>query len=240
MKDPGLSHLNRIPQKKLDLILERVSKLEERERNLYTRLFVLYTNANIPIEYWDLNPENFVGKSGSKKIFEDYVADIGKSYLDGRSFLISGNHGSGKTWLLTNLLKFASRNGYRCLYTSMADIVSLLTSGPVEQKYLARQELFMSDFLSVDEFDDRFILSGASADLFLSTLENILRPRLANKLPTFISTNSTNILEAFKGTLKESLMSLFKKIEKHSIFDNDLRSTTCLPNPKPLKSTMNT
>ena len=168
-----------------------------------------FHEANIGLEYWDLRMEkDFVGDPRLLNLYNEIVADISETYTAGTSYLLAGSYGIGKTMSLSCILKKAAICGYNVLYTTLSDVVNVLTSG--EDKYIARKELIQADFLIIDEFDQRYIGSDNASDLYGRTLESVLRTRAQNKLPLFMSTNSPNPLEMFNGSLKESLGSLMK------------------------------
>lgn len=134
-------------------------------------------------------------------------------FLITRSFIATHN-----TMVSTCILKRASLKGFSCLYTTASDIVNVLIQGNNDDKYLAKRELAMVDFLAIDELDIRFFnQSELSNELFGRSLEPILRSRLQNKLPILIGTNSPNIKESFASMFKASLDSLMSKIEDFSV-----------------------
>ena len=210
-----------IPKSKLSSMISKIESSDLESKIQYKKLFQIYYESNIPVDYWN--------KSVSKdneilmNIYNDYSKDLKSSFIDGRSMILSGKNGVGKTTLLTFILKTAIKQDYTCFYTNLFDIVSVLTTAPNQDRFNSKQILVKSDFLVIDEFDDRFILSNSASDLYISILETVLRTRLQNKLPIFLSTNSPNILKSINGTLQTSLESLFNKIEQHSIFGADLR-----------------
>lgn len=126
-------------------------------------------------------------------------------FLITRSFIATHN-----TMTITCILKKASQKGFTCLYTTLSDIVNVLTIGGGDDKYLARRELAMVDFLAIDEFDPRFMPSENAADLYARSLESVFRTRSQNKLPTLMATNSPKPIESFNGSLKNSIDSLIK------------------------------
>jgi DNA replication protein DnaC len=205
--------LNCIPYKKIDEKLKSIDLLQEPVdvKNLKIIAYNRYAESNIPIEYWDLKMDkDFIGDSRLLDKYKDLVSDIKGHYVLGTSICFAGNHGTGKTMSTTNILKKACQKGYSCLYTTLSDIVNVLTQAPSEEKYLARRELCMVDFLVIDEFDSRFMHNENASDLYARHLENIFRTRSQNKLPTFMCTNSPNILEMFSGPMKQSIESLIK------------------------------
>jgi DNA replication protein DnaC len=173
-----------------------------------------YSESNIPIEYWKLNIEkNF---DGDKKLLEKYyeiTKELVRTFELGTSLCLCGNHGQGKTYFATSLLKKAALKNYTCLYTTLSDVVSALTQS-YNDKHDSRKELTMVDFLVIDECDLRFFnQSDNSTELFGRTFESILRTRLQNRLPTIMATNSPNLKENFNSLFKNSLGSLLNKVE---------------------------
>lgn len=220
--------LNNVPKKKL---LEAISYIENGQDSLqdkHVKLVAInrYAESNIPVEYWGLKMDrDFIGDPRLLEKYSDYVSDVKKSYISGNSICFAGSHGLGKTMTVTCILKKASQKGYSCLYTTLSDIVSVLTSNiSGEEKYLARKELVMVDFLVIDEFDSRFMPSDNAADLYARSLESVFRTRSQNKLPTLMCTNSPNVVESFNGPLKSSIDSLMKGYLKvFPVFGDDFR-----------------
>lgn len=205
--------LNNIPKKKLrewlDTIREQYPDIKEQHIRL--QAINRYADSNIPIEYWSLKMErDFSGYPQLKTKYEEYIADLKSSYINGTSICFAGTHGVGKTMVVSCILKKAAQKGYSCLYTTLSDIVSALTSASNEDKYLSRRELVLVDFLVIDEFDSRFMPSDNAADLYARSLESVFRTRSQNKLPTLMCTNSPNVVESLNGPLKASIDSLMK------------------------------
>lgn len=182
-----------------------------------------YADSNIPVDYWDLDMKDFKGSSSLKKVYDDISVDLPKMYKDGAAICLAGNHGVGKTMTTTCLLKKACQKNYVCLYTTLNDIVSALIDSNHEEKFLARRELMVVDFLAIDELDSRFIGSESTAELFGKMLEHIFRTRMQNKMPVFICTNSPNPLEAFSGAIKQSLDSIMSRVKFIPVIDKDFR-----------------
>ena len=184
-----------------------------------------YLEANIPLEYWDLKMDKDF--SGDKRLLEKYhayISDLRNISANGKSICFSGRAGTGKTMTSTAILQKACQKGYSCLYTTLYDVVNVLTQAPFDEQYCARRELTMVGFLVIDEFDSRFIGTDNAANLYARTLEMIFRTRTQNKLPTIMCTNSPNIIETFTGQMKESLDSLIKGyIEIFPVLGEDFR-----------------
>lgn len=205
--------LNNIPPRKLQESLAIINNSDDTIENKNVKLIAInrYAESNIPIEYWTLKMErDFKGDPRLLSKYNEYTSDLKGSFISGTSICFAGGHGLGKTMTITCILKKASQKGYTCLYTTLSDIVSVLTTGSGEDKYLARRELALVDFLAIDEFDSRFMPSENAADLYARSLEGVFRTRSQNKLPTLMGTNSPNPIESFNGQLKASIDSLMK------------------------------
>jgi DNA replication protein DnaC len=205
--------LNNIPQKKLRAALDAIENGTDDLQTKSVKLTAInrYAESNIPIEYWTLKMDrDFTGDQRLLTKYNEYVADLKLSYESGSSLCLAGSHGLGKTMTTTCILKKASLKGYLCLYTTLSDIVAALTTASIEDKYDARRELVLVDFLVIDEFDSRFMPSENAADLYARSLESVFRTRSQNRLPTLMCTNSPNVVESFHGQLKASIDSLMK------------------------------
>lgn len=204
--------LNNIPRSKLNAILEKIhsSNKSDDQKSIIITAFNRYFESNVPVDYWTFKMDSsFKGPAKLLEVYNDYSINLDSNFLQGKSLCLAGTHGVGKTTFSSCLLKKAIDKGYSALYTTLSDTVSALTSAPYEEKFHARKELCMVDFLVIDEFDSRFIPTENAAELYARTLEIIFRTRIQNKLPTILCTNSPNILETFSGTLKASIESLF-------------------------------
>ena len=219
--------LNNIPQRKLQEMISSIEQSSDSISNKHVKIVALnrYAESNIPIEYWSLKMEkDFQGDKRLYDKYNEYTTDLKSSYINGTSICFAGLHGVGKTLVLSCILKKASVKGFSCLYTTLSDMVHVLTSASNEEKFLARRELNLVDFLAIDEFDSRFMPSENAADLYARSLENIFRTRSQNKLPTLMCTNSPNVIESFNGPLKASVDSLMKGYLKvFTVFGEDFR-----------------
>jgi DNA replication protein DnaC len=219
--------LNNIPKKKL---LEFLSTIENSSDDLQIKMVKQiainrYAESNIPIEYWTLKMEkDFQGDSSLLTRYNKYIRDIKAAYINGISICFAGPHGVGKTFCCCSILKKSCQKGFSCQYCDLSNMISVLTQAPPNEKFISKIELSMVDFLCIDEIDPRFFAtSDATNELYIKNLENIIRTRLQNKLPTLLCTNSPNMIESFRGALKESMGSIFQNFEKIVIFGDDFR-----------------
>lgn len=230
---PAAQTLRTIPTKKLLLEVQNnkekceecSSKKENCQRCIaFHEMLSRFANANIPVRYWFLSMDKFEGSEVLLDHFKKITNDIDQSYKDGVSYRLQGTFGAGKTMVLTSILKKALIKGYSALYITLNDIVNNLVYGKSDNKSLVRQELLSTDFLIIDEFDPRFFSSSDNAsDLFARMLEDIVRHRLQNKLPTFFASNSSDATEGINGSLKLSLKSLFSYVKTIDVIGKDMR-----------------
>ena len=219
--------LNSIPRKKLLELLSVIEHGEDDPKDKTIKMIAVnrYAESNIPIEYWTLKMDkDFNGDPRLLAKYNEYTADLKSSYINGNSVCFAGGHGLGKTMTVTCILMKASQKGFSCLYSTLSDIVNVVTQGIGEDKFLAKRELTLVDFLVIDEFDSRFMPSENAADLYARSLEGVFRSRSQNKLPTLMCTNSPNIVESFNGPLKQSLDSLMHGyLKTFPVFGEDFR-----------------
>lgn len=182
-----------------------------------------FAEANIPIRYWHLKMDNFQGSSILLEKYNELVADLTKTYDEGTCMCFAGSHGVGKTYIVANILKKATVKGYQCLHITLGDIVASAVNNSSSDKFVARRELMMVDFLAIDEFDPRHMKEGASTDLFGRQLEDIFRRRSENKLPLLMCTNSPNVVETFTGAIRQSIESLMNYATIVSVLGKDFR-----------------
>lgn len=213
--------LNTVPQRKLKNTIDNIQQGSDSQDAKATKITAInrYAESNIPMGYWTLKMEKeFKGDPRLFTKYNEYTTDLKLSYDSATSVCFAGGHGSGKTMTITCILKKATHKGYSCLYTTLSDIVSILTQGDSEAKFLARRELTMVDFLAIDEFDPRFMQhSDDAADLFARSLEGVFRTRVQNRLPTLMASNSPNPVESFRGKLRDSIESLMGYVQVFAV-----------------------
>lgn len=190
--------------------------------SVINKAFLRYATANIPVKYWRLDmARNFKGDEVLMDRYQEIVADLKKTYMDGTYIIFAGSFGLGKTMTAACILKKAVEKGFSCLYITLNDILSATAS---DEKHEARAELLSVDFLVIDEFDGRYMATDQSASFYGRILEDVFRTRSQNCLPTFLCTNAPNPLESFSGTIQQALTSLMNEVETVSVLGTDFRS----------------
>ena len=235
--DESISLMTSISPKKLmfeipDLIIDCPNKCTDKQLCLKckTQSIALnrYSQANIPVKYWKLEMDDkFQGDDRLKQTYIDLVSqtdtkdNLYKTYKSGTSICFAGSHGIGKTMTCANILKRALEKGYTGYYCTLNELVSNLIYS--NQKIEFRNLFLTIDFLVIDEFDPRYMGSDAASDLFGKILEDVFRTRTQNNMPTFMSTNSPNVIESFQGAIKNSISSLMNYVKVVSVIGTDLR-----------------
>ncbi|SRR6266404_4271178 len=215
--------LRNVPENKLNILLEELKLDSDADKiSTLTKFYIRCFDANIPIMYWKLQMSKFNGDQILVNYYNSLTLDLKQTYQSGKTLCFAGSFGRGKTLTVTNILKRVVEKGYSGLYVTLNDIISVIYSNDA---YAARKELLTVDFLVIDEFDSRHMSNTTtSIDFFARTIEDIFRTRSQNNLPLYLCTNSPNPLEAFKGSLKESITSLWNYVEMVPVTGKDFRT----------------
>ncbi len=184
-----------------------------------------YVQANIPIDFWAKEMSQFEGDKKLVRIFNELNENFKEYYKSGKSMILVGSHGVGKTFFACSILKQAAIRGYGSLYTTLGDVVSVLIYGDSYTKFAARKELMMVSFLCLDEFDSRFINNENAAELFGRILESIIRIRFQNHMPTILLSNDLDPSKALGTNLGASVSSLITgNCKKICVIGGDYRN----------------
>lgn len=165
--------------------------------------------AEIPVDYWFRMIEDFYGDENLKKFIISY--GIEDEYSKGTSLFLFGGRGTGKTFAACSILKKALLENYSAFYITLSDLVTYLLGARPEFKLLLKE----FDFVVIDEVDKRFFPSQQSMELYGNQLENILRSRMQNRLPTILCSNTGDMSQIFDdGQFQTSFISLSSQFMK--------------------------
>jgi len=161
--------------------------------------------SEIPVDYWLREMDNFYGEENFKGAIIKYIDNLEEMYDKGLTHCFAGERGRGKTMAACCILKRALLRNYSCMYTTMVDAVTKLMA---PGSYSFRSKVRSTDFVVIDELDQRFFPSQGSMELYGNHFENMLRSRAQNKMPTIMCTNSPDTGQIFGGEFKKSFDSL--------------------------------
>lgn len=160
--------------------------------------------TGIPVDYWRRKMEDFYGEEKFKKFVMTYIDNLDTEFCNGITLFLVGERGRGKTMAACSILKQALLSGYSAYYTSLSDLVTNIIG--IDSALRIRVRGY--DFIVIDEVDQRFFPTEASMELYGNQLENVLRGRMQNKLPTILCSNSADVNQIFGGEFRKSLKSL--------------------------------
>ena len=150
-----------------------------------------YGQAAIPERFQGKTVEAYVAETPAqqavKDFFLDYVADLGENIRIGRSIILCGNPGTGKTHLACALVAEAQRKGYSALFTSVAKTVRSIREtwgAPGKTERQAIETYASVDLLVVDEIG---VQSGTANEQNL--LFAVLNDRYESMRPSVLISN---------------------------------------------------
>lgn len=217
-----------IPIKKIDIekknIIKKCNKCGGAGCNScygYCAFIDKMVDAEIPIDYWFREMNDFYGEENFKNEILNYLKNIHLEYRSGMTMCFVGERGRGKTMAACAILKKALLEKFSAFYITLSDLVS----NAIEKSEI-RLPLKEYDFLTIDEVDSRFFPTQMSMELYGNQLENVLRSRMQNRLPTIICSNASDIGQIFNGEFKKSFESLGSQfIKTIPVIGKDARET---------------
>lgn len=150
-----------------------------------------YFAANIPKRYHDicLN-QHFIGadREDVLRITNEYLENFDSNFHFGLGITFAGWLGSGKTFAMTSILKDLLKQGRSTYFITFEELINVWGASYSDEvsKRTLTERLQSVDILGLDELrtDPR------NAGGFLANgLDNVIRHRTANRIPTLITTN---------------------------------------------------
>ena len=164
----------------------------------------------LPKNFWNakeegIKPEN----SDHKKYILKYVNNINKMYEENVGLGLWGKNGSGKTAMLSIVLKEARRWGYTALFVRAEQIRSAEIDGTkFESKISLIDRARTVDFLGIDDLGKEH--RGESA-YSVNLIHSIFRSRSDDRLPTIFTTNFAVTGQKFLDIYKSSLIEILRE-----------------------------
>lgn len=156
---------------------------------LQVALFKHYAAAGIGTTYMRLDWGDYQGSEGILTGLAKYETNRAEFVRRGMGIYLSGDVGTGKTMLANLVLKDMIKTGYSCFATTFAQTIDAYTStwGDRDEKAWFQRKFLGSQMLLLDDVGKE--LRNTKLALAESTFDSILRQRVTNGRPTFITTN---------------------------------------------------
>lgn len=142
-------------------------------------------------------------------VVRDYCSGIEQVLQTGRSIVLSGGVGTGKTHLLAGIVRHVCEKGGTALYTTAADLVGRIRAtyhrdaSETEQSVL--DEFYTVDLLAIDEVGRQLDTTHETVQLF-----RVLDRRYAERKPVVLASNmdrdalTTHLGAALTDRLREA------------------------------------
>lgn len=147
-----------------------------------------YLNSGIGVTYQRLDFTDYEGDKELLSLLTKYFDNYERYASRGVGILFTGSFGTGKTMMANLILKEFVKSGYRCFATTFAQTIDMLTASwksPEDRRYFQRR-FVDSEILLLDDVGREL---RSKSNLAESTFDNILRTRVQEGRPTFITTN---------------------------------------------------
>jgi DNA replication protein DnaC len=164
---------------------------------LQLQLHKHYLAAGVGVTYQRLDWEDFQGDPEARQEASDYLERHVNSISRGIGMIFMGDYGTGKTLVTTLMLKDLIKLGYNCYSTTFASMMEMFTAGwkSAEEQRRFQQKIMYSEVLLLDDIGREM---RTKAKLSETTFDDVLRRRVQDGRPTFITTNM-DMAELSKG-----------------------------------------
>lgn len=179
-------------------------------------LFKHYAAAGIGATYMRLNWPDYVGDQGIVGGLSKYLANLPEFTRRGIGLYFSGSYGTGKTMLANLMLKEVVKRGHTAFATTFAQTVEMYTAGwgDRDEKAWFQRKFLSSQFLLLDDVGRE--LRGTKLALSETTFDSILRQRVTDGRPTYLTTNMT--AEDLEQGYGSAVLSLIKEKSLEEVF----------------------
>lgn len=140
---------------------------------------------NIGRRYWSSDLSN-IPESAHKNVLRNYCKSLEQHFMDGWGLFFWGKNSTGKTYASTGLLKFVVSRGYTAFCVVADELKLAFLQKRDEDRETTLSRVLTVDFLLIEDLGKEYSASSGFAELHL---ENLLRHRSRELLPTIITTN---------------------------------------------------
>lgn len=182
-----------------------------------------YYLANIGDTFQRLTWEDYESDPRALDIINQYLGNHEAFVRGGVGILYHGDFGLGKTMIASLAAKEFVRLGYDTFFTTFSGMIEMFTKGwgdPAEKQAFERK-LIGSRVLFLDDIGREMKTKNNLAE---STLDQVLRRRVIDSLPTFITTNCS-VQELGSGYGGAIFSLIMEKSITHEMSGSDFRPT---------------
>lgn len=140
-----------------------------------------YILANIPRVYWKFKLEQYVGNHGATGKVKSYISTIPMAKRTGVGLLFYGTQGTGKTALLSCVMRGIVERGHTAQYTLLAKLFRAF----MDKDYEFLEKIHSTDFLCIDDMDKAHV--SANTNWFETLVDEVFRYRFTRKKPMIVS-----------------------------------------------------
>ncbi len=144
--------------------------------NLLVRLY----EAGVPREFWEVIPENIRSFAGYRERVLPYMGRLKRALRSGYGLCFTGRPGSGKTMLLSAVLRRAVERGRTTCYLRASELEKHIRDGWKEPAIARRLDwLLTSDFVALDDL---------GTEQYPQYVDELLKNRGSELSPTLLGT----------------------------------------------------
>lgn len=185
------------------------------------QLYKHYLASGIGVAYQRLSWDDYHGYPGVLESSMAYLSKHKNMVKAGIGMLFHGEYGTGKTLISVLMAKELVKLGYSVYFATFSQMVDEFTRGwgNVEDKIRFENKVVKSDIFFLDDLGKEF---KAKNNLSESTFDHVLRQRVLDSRPTFITTNM-NLAELKSGYGSAIFSLLTEKIVDEHVVGQDYR-----------------
>lgn len=185
------------------------------------QLYKHYLLAGIGITYQQLGWEDFVGDPSALSLAKEYLSKHDRYVNGGYGFLLHGKYGTGKTLVSILVAKELVKLGYKVYFATFSQMVEEFTRswGDNSEKIKFEKNVVKSDIFFLDDIGKELKTRN---NLPETTFDYVLRQRVLDARPTFITTNMT-VPEIMNGYGSAIFSLLTEKMLEHEVLGEDYR-----------------
>jgi hypothetical protein len=176
--------------------------------------------ANIPRRFWGFSRDDYFGEADAIDCAEDYIMKAKKAYARGLGILFRGTPDTGKTSLITYVLRCLMVQKFTCFYTTLDDLTEWVMRPDSTERFSAK--FIQADFVGLDAVNTSNPGTTAAFNKFV-------RLRVDNEMPILAATSITGDQPDLFGEEGDPFVTAFKESALKLV--NVTLSVHCKVNP---------